>query len=156
MSVFARLSKAALVACVLPGGVLAAPEQPQRVVSINLCTDQLMMLVADPDQIASVSFLATEPQSSAMVEQARAYPANYGRAEEVFLMDPDLVLAGMFTTPATVGMLRGLGFRVEQIDAIRTVDGVADGLRRIGALLGQAARAETLASAYEADLAALR
>lgn len=153
MSVFARLSKAALVALSVPGAAVAAPE---RIVSINLCTDQLAMLVADPSQIASLSFLASEPQSSAMVEQAAAYPVNFGRAEEVFLMDPDLVLAGTFTTPATVTMLRGLGFRVEQIEAVREVDAVADRLRDIGALIGQEARAEALAQAFEDDLAALR
>ena len=153
MSVFARLSKAALLALAMPGAAVAAPE---RIVSINLCTDQLTMLVADPSQIASLSFLATEPQSSAMVEQAAGFPVNYGRAEEVFLMDPDLVLAGTFTTPATVTMLRGLGFRVEQIDAVRDVDGVADRLREIGRLVGQDARAEALAKAYEDDLATLR
>lgn len=153
MSAFARLSKAALFALALPGGALAAPE---RVVSINLCTDQLAMLVADPEQIASLSFLATEPQSSAMVEEAAAYPVNFGRSEEVFLMNPDLVLAGTYTTPATVAMLRGLGFRVEQVDAVRTVDGVAKSLRQIGVLLGQEERAETLAAAYEDDLATIR
>ena len=91
MRAFARPFKAAVLVAALAAPAGAAPE---RIVSINLCTDLLLMLLADPEQIASVSFLASEPQSSAMVAESVAYPANYGRAEEVFLMDPDLVPAG--------------------------------------------------------------
>ena len=35
-------------------------EQPQRVVSMNLCTDQLAMLIARPGQLHSVSHLASD------------------------------------------------------------------------------------------------
>ena len=143
----------ALCALALSAPVAAAPE---RVVSINLCTDQLAMLIADPGQIASVSFLASEPESSAMVAEAAAFPANHGRAEEVFLLDPDLVLTGAYSAPVTVAMLRQLGFRVEQVAAVRAVDDVPGALREVGALLGQDARAEAMAAAFEADLAALR
>ena len=37
-----------------------------------------------------------------MVDEAQAYPPNYGQAEQVFLMRPDLVLAGTFTAQGTV------------------------------------------------------
>ncbi|WP_354002086.1 hypothetical protein [Pseudotabrizicola sediminis] len=63
------------------GPVLAA--SPQRVVSINLCTDQLAMLLAEPGQLISVSFLAQDPRSSVMVDEALACPANRALAEEV-------------------------------------------------------------------------
>ena len=86
------------------GAAGAAP--PERVVSINLCTDQLAMLLADPGQVVSVSRLATDPLSSSMVEQARAYAANRGGAEQVFLMHPDLVLAGQYTSAETISLLR--------------------------------------------------
>ena len=79
---------AALVASALP----ALAEGPKRVVSINLCTDQLAMMLAAPGQLISVSHLATEVQSSSMVEEARAYPMNRGQVEQVFLMRPDMVL----------------------------------------------------------------
>ncbi|MES9929463.1 MAG: hypothetical protein ABW158_15245, partial [Candidatus Thiodiazotropha sp. 6PDIVS] len=44
--------------------VLADAAQPQRVVSLNLCSDQLLLMLADPSQIASVSHLAREETSS--------------------------------------------------------------------------------------------
>src|SRR6056297_3507789 len=86
-----------------------ADPAPRRVVSINLCTDQLAMMLAAPGQLISVSDLAADPHRSAMAEAARAYPVNHGRAEEVYLLDPDLVLTGAYNARATVEMLRGVG-----------------------------------------------
>jgi iron complex transport system substrate-binding protein len=41
----------------------AAADAPARVVSVNLCTDQLAMLIAAPGQLQSVSWLAADPSS---------------------------------------------------------------------------------------------
>ena len=104
------------------GALPAAAEAPARVVSMNLCTDQLAMLLAAPGQLQSVSHLARDPMSSTMVDEARAYPENRGGAEQIFLMHPDLVLAGSYTSLASVTLLRGLGVRVEQLEPARCGD----------------------------------
>src|SRR5690606_9543877 len=87
---------------------VGAGEPPRRVVSVNLCTDELAMLLAAPGQLVSVSHIAHDPLSNPMAAAARAYPANYGRAEEIWLLEPDLVLAGEFTAGPVVAMLRRL------------------------------------------------
>src|SRR5690606_34859374 len=86
---------AILLALVCAAG--AASAAPARVVSMNVCTDQMAMLVAADGQLRSVTHLATDPQTSAMVDEAKAFPVNHGLAEEIFLMRPDLVLAGTYT-----------------------------------------------------------
>lgn len=134
----------------------AGAERPERVVSINLCTDQLAMLLADPGQVISVSMLARDPLSSAMAEAAQAVPVNHAQAEEIFLMHPDLVLAGTFSPPGTVRMLRALGVEVVQLPIVTSLDEVPDVLRHVGALLGQQMRAEAMAAGYTARLAVLR
>ncbi|MBN2905099.1 MAG: ABC transporter substrate-binding protein [Rhodobacteraceae bacterium] len=144
-----------VAALVLSGAAPAMAEGPSRVVSMNLCTDQLALLVADPGQIVSVSKLGADPMSSAMPEAARGYPLNSGQAEEIFLMRPDLVLAGRFSDPATVDMLRRLGVRVERFDLTRRLDEVPDRLRQMGQALGREARAEALIAEFEANLARL-
>ncbi|WP_107990216.1 ABC transporter substrate-binding protein [Breoghania corrubedonensis] len=125
---------------------------PARVVSINVCTDQLAMLVAETDQLHSVSYLSREPQNSAMSEEAAAYPLNHGQAEEVFLMRPDLVLAGTYTRRATVALLKRLGFQVEQFPPATSFDDVRANLRRMGTLLARPERAEALVADLDAGL----
>ncbi len=137
-------------------GTAAAAAAPRRVVSINLCTDQLAMLLAAPGQLVSVSFLAADPMTSSMAEMAAGLPANRGRAEDVFLLRPDLVLAGDWTTPATVAMLDRLGVPVVRFPVVTDFDGVRDALRRMGAALGREAAAAEAIAAFDAGLAEVR
>lgn len=135
--------------------VVPAAEPPRRVVSMNLCTDQMALLLAAPGQVVSVSKLARDPTMSNMAREAAAIPANWGRAEEIFALEPDLVLAGTFTTRTTVDMLRRLGFRVETFEPEASFADMLAHIARMGALLGREARAAEVIAALDADLAAI-
>jgi len=124
-------------------------------VSINLCTDQLAMLLAAPGQLVSVSDLAADPHSSAMADTARGYPVNQGRAEEVYLLAPDLVLAGTYTDPATVQMLRRVGLRVEQFDTAKSLSDTRDRIAQMARVLGREDAGAALIAKFDADLAVL-
>ncbi|PWE33263.1 ABC transporter substrate-binding protein [Maritimibacter sp. 55A14] len=138
------------------GAALPAAAAPERVVSMNLCTDQMAMLLAAPGQLVSVSHLAADPMSSAMADAARAYPLNRGQAERIFLMKPDLVLAGSYTAQASVDMLRRLGIRVEVFPPETSFADARAHLRRMGRLLEREAEAAAMIADFDARLAALR
>lgn len=129
---------------------------PRRVVSINLCTDQLAMLLAAPGQLISVSQLAQDPLVSLMSAQAGAMHSNHARAEEIYLLQPDLVLAGSYSDGATLDMLRRLGIRVETLPPANSLQDVREGLARIGDLLHRQAQAQAMIAGFDADLAAIR
>jgi iron complex transport system substrate-binding protein len=122
---------------------------------MNLCTDQLALLLA-PDALVSVSSIATDPTSSALHEEAGAYQANRGRAEEIFLMAPDLVLAGIWSEAETVAILRRLGVAVETFPPATTLDEMRAQIRRMGGLLGREAEADALIARFDRDLDRLR
>lgn len=134
---------------------VGAEMPPRRVASINLCTDQLAMLLAAPDQLVSVSYLSADPAISAMVAQAEGMHLNHGQAEEIALLAPDLVLAGRYTSQATVGMLQRLGMPVVIFDPENGFDDIRLNMRRMGVALGQQAKAEALITGMEAELADL-
>ncbi|MEE4120326.1 MAG: ABC transporter substrate-binding protein [Paracoccaceae bacterium] len=148
----AGIALAALIALAGP----ARADAPERVVSINLCTDQLALMLAAPGQLVSVSRMAHDPRSSAMAEAARRLPANSALAEDVFLHRPDLVLAGTFTSRATVSMLRRLGVEVVELAPAYALGDVRDRLRAVGAALGREAEAELAVARFDSDLAALQ
>lgn len=133
----------------------AAEEPPTRVVSMNVCTDQLAMMIAGEGQLHSVSALAADPAMSVRAEEAGDYRLNHGSAEEIFLMRPDLVLAGAYTTREAVVLLERLGFRVEEFAPAGDFDEIRRQIGRMGALLGRDLRAEELIAAMDAELAAL-
>ncbi|WP_230796385.1 ABC transporter substrate-binding protein [Salipiger marinus] len=155
MSGFRRSFEALMLAaglCALPPASEAAP---LRVVSINLCTDQMAMLLAAPGQLLSVSHLARDPRSSAMAQQAEHWPLNHGGAEEVYLLRPDLVLAGSYTAGATVSMLERLGIPVAQFAPVTGLDDMRAHLTRMGEVLGREEQATALLAEFEAGLATL-
>lgn len=156
MQVFVRLSRLIpLLAALVVTGAAALADPPRRVVSINLCTDQIALALAAPGQLISVSRLAHDSDSSAMYMAARDLPTNGSGAEEVFLLRPDLVLAGTFTADATVQMLRGLGVQVELFAPAQSLADIPDRMTRMGALLGREAEAQRMVDAFRAELATL-
>ena len=82
---------ARVVAAAATIALLAAPARatPPSVASINLCADQLVLVLADPEQILTVSWLSADPEESLLAATAAHYPLNYGTAEELLRFAPD-------------------------------------------------------------------
>lgn len=72
------------------------------------------MMLAAPGQLISISPISHDPNVSAMLEEAQRYPINFGQGQEVFRLNPNLVLAGTFTSSYVVGLLRRVGVEVAQ------------------------------------------
>src|SRR5688500_14449568 len=85
-----------LLACSLA----RATPAPQRVMSLNACTDVLLLRLLPHERIASVTFLTHESRDASLRALAAGVGSNRGAAEEVLSVSPDLVLAGQYTTPA--------------------------------------------------------
>ncbi len=133
-----------------------AQEAPRRVVSMNLCADQIAMSLAAPGQLLSVSALAQDPRSSAMADKAMAWPANNAGAEEIWLMQPDLVIAGAYTSRATVDMLRRLGIEVLEVYPAYSLADIRDRMAQIGTALGRDGEAAAQIDRFDARLATLQ
>lgn len=113
------------------------------------------MLLASPGQLVSVSALAADPMVSLMAQEAQAYQVNNGQAETLYLLDADLILAGTYSSQATVDMLRRLGMRVETIAPANSVAEIRSLIIQMGALLGTKDRADQVLARFDADLARL-
>lgn len=128
---------------------------PGRIVSMNLCTDELVLQLADLDQVVSVSYLSRDPGGSNVAAIAAGLPVNHGLAEEVLAARPDIVLAGIYTSQATVALLRREGVAVAAFDAPVSLDDVKAQIRAVAALVGHAERGEAMVAGIEARLAAI-
>ena len=142
----------AMAGCWMAAPALAAPPSSLRVMSISLCTDQLLLALLPPERITSVTWLAHDPSISLLLQEAKQVAANRGLAEEVVRDRPDLVLAGSFTTPATRGLLRQLKFPLLEIGSLDSFDDIRRVTREIAAALGASPRAEQLLARMDATL----
>ena len=127
-------------------------EPPKRIVSLNLCTDQLVMMLVGPERIAAVSHMALDPKLSVLADTAAGLPIIYGQAEEVYLLKPDLVVSGSFHLSASVEILRRLGVIVEEFPAANSFADIRVNVRRMGRLLGASEKAEALVAALDEKL----
>src|SRR5215510_6279758 len=114
----------------------AGDPPPTRVVSLDLCTDQLLIELAQRDRIAAVTHLAADPAVSAIPEKARGIPITHGAAEDVLRYDPDLILAGPFGVAASVDLLRRLGRRVVIVPLPQDLGGVRIAVQAVAAAAG--------------------
>ena len=153
-----RLAAAAILSLATADGIAlsAAQDALPRVMSLNVCTDQLVMALADPQQIVSLSALSADPNLSYYAGASAGIAKNAGLAEEVFVARPDIVVTGTYSLHNTTELLLQLDIRVEEFDYAQTLDTIPAETRRMGAILGHAERGEALAAAFEAELAALR
>ncbi len=140
-----------------PGAALSAgAEPPQRIVSLTVCTDQLLLDLVPRSRIAAVSYLATDPTLSMKAAEARGLKGVRGLAEEVLALEPDLIIAQEYSTTAAVNLLQRLGYRVVLVPLATDFESMRRGIRIIAHAVGEAARAEELIAAFDKRLAAAR
>ncbi|MCC5863084.1 MAG: ABC transporter substrate-binding protein [Gammaproteobacteria bacterium] len=138
--------------------LLASPPQglaAERVVSLNLCTDQLLLLLADREQIVSISWLGADPEESAYAHLAEHLPVNYGQVEQILPLAPDLVLAGSYTAPFTVALLERLGLRVLTLPPATSLDMLETHILTVAAALDPAPRGEEVVAELQSRGAAI-
>lgn len=136
----------------------AHAQAPQRIVSMNLCTDELLLRIVDPARIASITYLSQQPVNAplGLSHITEQLPANHGLAEEIIKLQPDLILAGSFTTTTAVALLRHLGYRVETFAPENTFADMRANIRKLGALTGDTAKAEQIIADFDTRLAQLQ
>jgi iron complex transport system substrate-binding protein len=123
-----------------------------RIASINVCTDQLVLALADPEQIVGLSPFSRDAARSWAAAQASRHRRLSGDAEEVLVLKPDLVVASAFTRRATRELLKAKGVRLIEFDVARSLPEARDQLRRMGELVGHADRAAAQVARLDAAL----
>ena len=133
-----------------------AHQPPRHIVSLNMCTDQLLIDLVAPERIAGVSFLATDKTLSAEAVRLTPFKKIKGSAEEVLALKPDLIIAGEYTTGATVDLLRRLGQDVLVVPLASDFDGMRATIRQIAAAVGETERGEKVILDFDDRLRAAR
>jgi len=126
-----------------PGGV------PARVASLNLCTDELLLLLAEPRQIVSLTHLSHRDAEFPLWGAAQRYPANDGTLADALHRRPDLVLT-MGGGGDRGRIARRLGIETVDLPYPQSIEDVIAAVRTVAGRLGQEARGEALVARLEA------
>lgn len=133
----------------------ARAEPKHRIISLNLCTDQLVLMLADPTDIVGLSHVARDCQNALLCEQARTVPTVRVSAEAVLAQKPDIVLGGTYTARLALQVARTLGLPVVALRPANTLDDIPVQIMSVAQALGVPERGRALVEAFRARLAAL-
>ena len=133
MRVFASL----LAASALLLGAAVAQAAPRRVASLNLCTDELLLMLAAPEQIASVTHLARQEAETPLWRRALRHPRNDGSLLSVIGHRPDLIVTMGGGTRDRLGIASRLGIRTLDLAFAQTLGDVAGNVRALAAAIGR-------------------
>jgi iron complex transport system substrate-binding protein len=135
----------ALIALLLPLPVASvAIAAPKRIISLSLCTDQLLLNLVPPERINAVSYMAQKPYYSFESKKAAKLPIIYGDAESTLSKRPDLIIASSYSARTTVHLLRRLGYPVDVFPPASNLDDILANIERLGRLTKRNAQAKRL------------
>jgi iron complex transport system substrate-binding protein len=142
------------------GAPVAAPvtgpaRPPQRIVSLNLCADQLVLALADRSQIAGLTRNARDAEMSAEAARARGLPLLRNSAEQILAIGPDLVAGLPAWRSAMPGGLNRRGYRTLDLKSADSLADIYASIRATAVAVGHADRGEAMVARMKRELAGL-
>jgi iron complex transport system substrate-binding protein len=131
---------------------LLAASAAVRVASLNMCADEYLLLLARPQEIASVSRLSRDPADSILWRVGRRFPENRGDLESALSARPNLLLTMGGGGRATGLIAKRMGLRTVDLPFPATIDDVEQNMALVAAALGETRRT----SPWKQKLATLR
>jgi iron complex transport system substrate-binding protein len=158
LSIPARLHKrlALCLVVLLASTSHAADSGPQRIVSMNLCLDSVLVELVPREHILALSQYSRDPWRSTIAAIAKDLPYTNETAEEVVALKPDLVITSRHSAIATRSALQRVGVRFELFGVPQSIDESVRQIRQLAALLQRPEQGEALIARIETAIAQAR
>ena len=132
-----------------------APAVPQRIVSINLCADQLVLALTDRGQIAGLTKNATDAEMSGEAAAAHGLPLLSNSAEQILAIEPDLIIGMPASRSAALAALPSQTYPLLDLDTANTLDEIYASIRQTAASVGHPDRGDALIVRMQGEIAGL-
>ncbi|OUI87614.1 ABC transporter substrate-binding protein [Acetobacter tropicalis] len=139
----------------LVAAVPAPARAAKRIVSLNLCTDQLALMLADRAEIVGLSPLVQDCSGSVLCQKAQDVPVLSSTAENVIGAHPDVVLAGQFTARVAVKAAREVGAKVLTLPPASSLVDIPVQIMQVAQAVGHPERGQQMVDAFLKRLALL-
>lgn len=133
----------------LPSHVRPSPivRAPQRIVSANVRSDEVLLSLVNRDRLIAVSHLSLDPSLSNVAEEAEKIPYKVKTDPEmIYGLNPDLVVVGEGSSPDAINRLRALGITVFKTTRFDSLDDIQKAILDLGKAVGEEKNAEALVS----------
>lgn len=151
----ALLGGTSLLSAASPAPHAKAPGAPQRIVSINLCADQLVLALADRQQIAGLTKNAADTAMSGEAAKARGIPLLSNSAEQILAIEPDLIIGMPASRSAALAALPKQDYPLLDLSTANTLDDIRTSIRETATAVGHPERGTALIARMQRELAGL-
>jgi iron complex transport system substrate-binding protein len=136
----------------LASAARAGDSGPQRIVSMNLCLDSVLVELVPREHILALSQYSRDPWRSTIAAIARDLPYTNETAEEVVALKPDLVITSRHSAIATRNALERVGVRFELFGVPQSIEESLAQIRQLAAVLQRPEQGEALIARIEAAI----
>jgi len=138
------------------GNEVTIAAKPQRIISLTLGTDEILLALVGPERLIGVTYLASDETTSNIANDPDlAKVANIVEAdpEQIIALNPDLVIVASFTDPAVLDQLISAGLTVYVVGNFTSIDAMEENILQIGNLVGESAAAQSMVETMNESLA---
>nr|WP_294850102.1 hypothetical protein [uncultured Sphingomonas sp.] len=119
-----------------------------RLASLDLCSDEYLLLLARPSEIASVSRLAKDRNETPLWRVAAPYPANAGTVETLIGTRPNILISMGGGGKSTAALAPRLGMKMVNLPYPATPADVEANMVRVANAIGDPSRANSWRKRY--------
>lgn len=136
------------------GHKLYFKEKPQRIISMSISTDEILIDLVPSSRIAAFSRLVDDPGISNIVERAQSVGSRVDgqSSEAIMALHPDLILIPDFVKPEVIQSLRDMNLQVYVYKTPKSMDDVRQCIRFLGEAVGEKERGEMMVTAMDEHL----
>lgn len=140
------------------GTAVKIPHKPQRILTMSIHTDIIALGMVTTDKMAGINALLDDPNSSNIVEKAKKIPVKIKEptTEQVFALEPDLIIADGWTPADTILAFRDLGFPVIVAPAVADLEDTKNTIRLIAQALQEEEKGELILAQMDKELRTLQ
>lgn len=129
---------------------------PQRIVSINLCTDELLMRLVPPERVVALTKHSANSEISTVAVSAKPIKKIQGNVEEVVACKADLLVGGRFSNKETLRFFQYTDVPVLVLDVPKNFDAIYDNIRKLARAVDEDEKGEAIIQDMQEELAELK
>lgn len=139
------------------GTHLEFDQKPQRIISLNVSIDEILLDLAEPERITALSSLADDASICSAADKAKTVSgrASSSDLEQIVMMQPDLILVPDYSNKI-IDKLRSLGFKVYVCKTPSDVQSIFSFIREIGSAIGEPQAGDDMAQHLKERMESIR
>lgn len=139
------------------GHTLHFERKPERILSLSLSTDEILLDLVDESRIVGLSQWSDVPAIANNYAKSRniKHKLRSSNIEQIAALQPDLVIVTSFFSEELLDFMRGLGLKVYVYPTLTTIEGIKNSIHALGKAVGEPERAQQIAQGMDSKLASV-